>query len=152
MIQDRPGSAVFTAIASDLLANGRGFRFQAKGRSMAPTINDGDVLHVVPIGKRKPKVGEIVLFRCREGLKAHRILRKNREFIVTRGDAGVEHDGEIPLENILGLVTAKTCVPTARTVQLTGIKARCLFAVREIRRRMVARKRVTVPAEARTYR
>lgn len=116
---------------------------------MAPRINDGDILHVAPVGSRKLKVGEIILFRCGTELKAHRIIRLRGEIPVTRGDAGLDNDGEIRREDILGVVTAKECEATGSRVHLSGIRDRLLYGTREIRRRMLAKKRITAPAEVR---
>ena len=106
MTEERSQSAVFELIARDLVGSGASFRFCARGRSMSPTIQDGDVLQVEPI-LNSPKLGDIVLF-FREGrFTAHRIVGRIASNFVTRGDAGMETDGAIGREDILGKVVAK---------------------------------------------
>ena len=117
---------------------------------MMPTIEDGDIVHVAPIAPRKLKAGDIVLFRCGKTFKAHRIIGTRGDFIVTRGDAGIEDDGLVRPGDVLGLVTAKECTASGRTVRLTSMTARSMFAAREIRRRlaMLMRKQEQTTARA----
>ncbi|HWH56707.1 MAG TPA: S26 family signal peptidase, partial [Terriglobales bacterium] len=106
MIEPRQQSAVFGTLARELIAHGKGFRFCARGRSMWPTIQDGDILHVEPFTK-SPKRGDIVLF-FREGkFGAHRIIGGADNNYVTRGDAGMEIDGVVRREEMIGKVVAK---------------------------------------------
>src|SRR6266436_196083 len=95
MIEQRLESPTFGELAQGLLASGLGFRFQAKGRSMLPLINDGEMLHVQRANIAKLKVGDIVLFRQDTKFKAHRIICKGKTHFVTRGDAGWEADKAI---------------------------------------------------------
>ena len=135
MTDDRPASFLFEQFVGELLTSGYSFRFQAKGRSMFPTIQDGDILHIEPVITRGPAVGQIVLLRKGEEFRAHRVVRKQGDCFVTRGDAGVEDDGEIPRGQILGLVVAKQCSVTGRVVRFDTFAARMGFFLRECRRR-----------------
>jgi uncharacterized repeat protein (TIGR01451 family) len=136
MIEQRPASQAFGELADELLAAGAGFRFQAKGRSMWPQIDDGEVLHVQQANAGRLKVGDIVLFRRGESreFKAHRIIRKQKDQFTTRGDASSEADGAIRGTQIVGKIIAKECGRSGRTVVLAGLRARCSFRVREMRR------------------
>ena len=136
MIKDRTDSALFAKLTHQLLAGGAGFRFEAKGRSMWPTIADGDVLHVRNAILRKLRVGDVVLFTCAEGLKAHRIIRRRGESFVTRGDAGADIDGEIHREQILGKVVSMECRSTGQVVPLSFTRDRVRFFLRELRRKL----------------
>jgi signal peptidase I len=102
---------------------------------MLPTIQDGDILHIEPVITRGPAVGQIVLLRKGEEFRAHRVIRKQGDSFVTRGDSGVEDDGEIPRGQILGLVVAKQCSVTGRMVRFDTFAARLGFLLRECRRR-----------------
>src|SRR5450755_2482917 len=135
MIEQRPASQAFGELADELLAAGAGFRFQAKGRSMWPQIDDGEVLHVQQANAGRLKVGDIVLFRRGESreFKAHRIIRKQKDQFTTRGDASSEADGAIRGTQIVGKIIAKECGRSGRTVVLAGLRARCSFRVREMR-------------------
>lgn len=145
MIKDRAESLAFHLLTSDLISAGYGLRFQAVGRSMLPTIQDGEIVHVRPVPTDMLRIGDIVLLRTDEQFKAHRIIRKRGECFITRGDAGVDTDGEIRCDQILGRVTAKETMNSHRLVRLDGMRARLEFFVAELRRRgaslVIAHKR-----------
>lgn len=134
MNRDIPQSWIFEEITSELLASGYGFRFQARGRSMFPTIEDGDMVHVRPLGERKLRTGDIVLVRVHQEFKAHRIVQKRGKRLVLRGDAGHDNDGTFVRDQILGLVIAKESVPTGSVVWLGDFRPRLAFRLREVSR------------------
>ena len=135
MTKDRAESAGFHLLISELIAGGYGLRFQAVGRSMLPTIKDGEIVHVKPVASSTLRIGDIVLLRTGEQFRAHRIIRKCGESFITRGDAGVDTDGEIRGDQILGRITAKEVMNSRRLVRLDGTKARLKFLALELRRR-----------------
>jgi hypothetical protein len=135
MICDRVQSSVFHLLTSDLIAGGYGLRFQAMGRSMLPAIQDGEIVHVKPVPRDMLRIGDIVLLRTGTEFRAHRIIRKRGQFFITRGDSGVDTDGEICGDQILGRVIAKEPVNSGRLVRLDGLKSRLGFFAGEIRRR-----------------
>lgn len=134
--EDRPSSASFSFLAQELSAAGLSFRFQAVGQSMYPTIRNGEVLHVEPIGNSKLKRGDIILFRRGDGLKAHRIVKIGGEVFVTRGDSSLQADSEVGREEILGRVVAKECGISGKLVPLVGIVPRGQFRMRKLRGRI----------------
>ncbi len=135
MIKDRAESLAFHLLTSDLISAGYGLRFQAVGRSMLPTIQDGEIVHVKPVPTNMLRIGDIVLLRTDEQFKAHRIIRKRGQCFITRGDAGVDTDGEIRCDQILGRVTAKETMNSHRLVRVDGMRARLEFFAAELRRR-----------------
>lgn len=88
---------------------GASFRFQAPGHSMTPSIRDGDVITISPLGSIVPRRGDVIAFRHpeRPQLLVHRVLHTHpqdkRYFI--KGDNCPIADGWVPAENVLGLVT-----------------------------------------------
>lgn len=83
------------------------FRFCARGRSMAPFIRDGDIITVSPIESRLPTVGDVVAF-VRPGshkLIIHRVVDRQAEGWLIRGDACSISEGPIALDHLLGQVT-----------------------------------------------
>ncbi len=124
----------FGELADHLLAGNLGFRFQAKGRSMFPVIDDGEVLHVGPANQAKLRVGDIVLFRQNAKFKAHRIISKQNDHFTTRGDAGRDADAAIQRGQIVGKITAKECAQTGATIRLDNLSARINFFAMEARR------------------
>jgi uncharacterized repeat protein (TIGR01451 family) len=138
-IEQRAESLTFAQLVRDLADSGISFRFQALGRSMLPVIEDGDVLHVEPVGRGKLKSGDIIFFRKDGEFRAHRILRKKGECFVTRGDAGMNIDGEVARAQIVGRVVAKECQQNGCLVTLAGAGARMRFFLAEARRRVPVR-------------
>jgi signal peptidase I len=134
MTKDRAESSVFRLLTDELIAGGFGLRFQAIGRSMLPTIQDGEIVHVRPVAGNMLRIGDIVLLRSGAEFKAHRIIRKRGECFITRGDAGVDTDGEIRCDQILGRVIAKESVDSHRLVRLDGVRTRLGFFASEARR------------------
>ncbi|MCU1272563.1 MAG: hypothetical protein JWN74_3857 [Acidobacteriaceae bacterium] len=135
MSKERLENSTFQLLAGDLIAGGYGLRFQAKGRSMVPTIQDGEIVHIKPIASDMLRIGDIVLLRRGEDFKAHRIIRKRGPLFITRGDAGVGNDGEIRCDQILGKVIAKEVIGSSRLVRLDRFAARLSFFTSEARRR-----------------
>ncbi len=148
MIKDWADSEAFSRLAAQLITGGAGIRFQARGRSMFPAIDDGEFLHVEPVAIDELKRGDIILFRHTEGLKAHRIIRKQSHCFVTQGDAGMDIDGEIQGDQIVGKVTAKECRRTGRVVLFQGLGARAAFYCRESRRSLA---KFTIPRLLKRY-
>jgi hypothetical protein len=88
------------------LSKGAQFRFRARGFSMHPFIQDGDVITIWSFAGRAPKAGEVVAF-CHPGtqkLMVHRVLVAFAGGGITRGDNSPEEDGYISSENLLGTV------------------------------------------------
>ena len=84
------------------------FRFCARGWSMAPFIQDGDVITVSPLRHSMPGVGEVVAFVRpeEEVLVVHRVVARRGAYSFIQGDSVADHsDGMIPAENLLGRVT-----------------------------------------------
>jgi hypothetical protein len=135
MIKDRAESSAFHLLTSELIAGGYGLRFQARGRSMLPVIQDGEIVHVEPVATSMLRIGDIVLLRTGEQFKAHRIIRKRGQCFITRGDSGVDTDGEIRGDQILGRVTAKETADSRLLVRLDGMRTRLGFVASELRRR-----------------
>jgi len=96
-----------TELMQAVLDKGKPFRFRARGRSMSPYINDGDVVTVTPLAGSRPRTGEIVAFLHPATGKAavHRIVREKSGGYHLKGDNSTEIDGGLPLARILGIVS-----------------------------------------------
>jgi len=102
-------NACWTTLVRSLLAQGVPVRFTAPGRSMAPTIADGEAITVWPLGAdEQPGRGEIVLAQVAGRLIAHRIIEirstANDTWFVLRGDAQGQATDVVPRRAILGRV------------------------------------------------
>ncbi len=89
-----------------VLPRGVFLRFKARGFSMHPFIQDGDVVTVSPRGG-EPRPGDVVAC-CHpktQKLIVHRVTALQAGGYLIRGDNAPEGDGLVPLQDILGLVT-----------------------------------------------
>ena len=131
--EDRSASAIFSLLAEELSAAGITFRFQAVGQSMYPTICNGEMLYVEPLGGSKLACGDIVLFRRTDGLKAHRIVKIRGAAYATRGDSSLQDDGEVRRDQILGRVIGKEGGNIGKPISLAGLLPRTRFRIRRLR-------------------
>jgi signal peptidase I len=80
----RPGDD----LAAQLLRAGGRLRTRVRGGSMIPSLWDGDVALVSPTAGREVDVGDVVCFQTRHGLLCvHRVIKRDRERVVVKGDA-----------------------------------------------------------------
>jgi signal peptidase I len=108
------GSDQFTGLAAEILASGSTLRFRARGGSMRPFIQDGDLLEIQPLLDRPVRVGDILLFRYgQHPLLVHRVVqiappssRDPSPGFITQGDAVLRPDGCIPTQAVLGRVAS----------------------------------------------
>ncbi len=102
-------NACWTTLVRSLLAQGVPVRFTAPGRSMAPTIADGETITVRPLAADdQPECGEVVLAQVDGRLIAHRIVEirsaADDTCFVLRGDAQGQVTDVVPRRAILGRV------------------------------------------------
>ena len=100
---------MFEAFSRDLLSEGNGIRFQARGASMSPTIRDGEIVHVRPVAVASLREGDIVLVRSPRQFRLHRLIMADaeRNVFITRGDCGLEDDPAVCGAEILGAAVTK---------------------------------------------
>ena len=72
--------------------------------SMFPTLNRGDLILVKGTTPEEIEVGTVVVFRHKEGLAVHRVIKIQGENITTRGDANPTADAPITFDDIVGRV------------------------------------------------
>ena len=91
----------------DVLGKGASFRFKAKGFSMAPIINDGDIITVSPCLPAGFRSGDIAAFthHVTDRLVVHRIIGIRGESFIVKGDNNEDIDGHVPGSCVLGRVT-----------------------------------------------
>jgi signal peptidase I len=139
MVEDKAHSRLFGALTQSLLSEGLGFRFRACGRSMQPTIQDGEVLRVRPVAVETLRRGDIVLFADGLSYKAHRLVWINpaQGTFIACGDAGAVTDRAVDTGKILGLVVSKEedSGEQIRVIPLNGRRVRLKFLARKARAR-----------------
>ena len=89
-----------------VLKRGFSLRFKAKGKSMMPSINNGDIITISPLNNDKIRINDIVAFiePTRKILLVHRVIKIDNDKFLIKGDNVYNHDGYIPRSNILGRV------------------------------------------------
>jgi signal peptidase I len=66
---------MFVQLITELLQGGFAVKFKACGRSMQPTIHEGETITVEPTDPVNVREGDIVLYRQNGRIIAHRVLR-----------------------------------------------------------------------------
>ena len=103
-----------TLLITDLLSNGFGVRFRAPGRSMYPTIREGETITVHPVELWKVKPGDILLYRVDKRVIAHRLVSiEGKKFqpsvlstFLFRSDASGACDEPVAAQQVLGKVVS----------------------------------------------
>jgi hypothetical protein len=146
----------FSAVVDSLLDAGLSVRFRAGGRSMTPTVHDGEYLIVAPI--EAAQVGDIAFCQTRRGPIAHRICRiqtgaDNSKQYVLYGDASLESDLPVAAHQLRGRVVGVERGGKQMSLRLVGgILGRTAFmlALELHRSALIARTRLgalLTPAE-----
>ncbi len=87
-----------------VIEHGAPFRFRARGASMSPFIKDGDVITIVPLGGRAPRVGDVVAFARGPHLVVHRVVGQAAAGYMIQGDGLSESKETARLSQIRGRV------------------------------------------------
>ena len=143
---------VFSDVSAELLRRGARVRFRATGRSMEPTIHEGEAITVEPVAPAAVTRGDILLYRWERGVIAHRVIRIARtnggaipqssvlspqSSFVLRGDASVSYDCPVEPEQVLGRVVAVE--RAGRRIDLAGRRAKLKRTCRVWASRLVHR-------------
>ncbi len=98
-------------LTTELLSQGATVRFRPSGRSMYPSIREGELITVEPVKASDVKLADIVLYRSERGLIAHRVVNNRTQSSVLsphhfllRGDASLSCDQPVEAHRILGRV------------------------------------------------
>lgn len=99
--------AALIEILSCSLSNNTPLRFKVRGFSMLPFIRDEDIVTISPLLNSSLVLGSAVAFTHPQTkrLAIHRIIGKQGNFYLIKGDCVNRADGLIPKENILGTIT-----------------------------------------------
>ncbi|MGB5684191.1 MAG: hypothetical protein WBM35_00145 [Candidatus Electrothrix sp.] len=92
-----------------LLKQGVSVRIRVSGNSMQPFLNGGEIIEIASPAVQPPKIGDIVLFRDRQGNPlVHRLLRRRYYngvlHLQAKGDARTGFDSPVPVDQVLGVV------------------------------------------------
>ena len=118
---------LFSELSRELLRQGKSIRFSAPGRSMYPTIREGEAITVEPIDPAFVRPGDIVLYRSGDHVVAHRVVRREGgpRFIL-RDDTWGMRDEAVSADQVLGKVVSVERGGRAVNPYSTRAKARRL--------------------------
>lgn len=91
-------------LARQRLARGGTFQFCARGLSMRPSIPDGALVTVAPLGPRGVRVGDVVLVFITERASVHRVVARWAGLVWTKGDLNPWSDPPVPAASVVGRV------------------------------------------------
>lgn len=99
----------FFELSRDFLNKDVSIRFQAKGWSMRPYIQDGDIVTVSPLDDTSVKRGDVVFYSTAENkVIVHRVIKKykrdSKTAFLIKGDATFGFPESINVQNVLGKV------------------------------------------------
>ena len=127
-----PNQHLLLDLTTQLLRDGQSVRFHAPGRSMYPTIREGEAITVEPILPSEVKVGDIILYRSDDSVIAHRVARiergenDGRRFIL-RADTWGEYDEPVHADQVMGKVVSTERGGRSINPYCTGARARLLI-------------------------
>jgi hypothetical protein len=132
-LQTLTSSKALGEMAECLLACGCLVRFRANGRSMHPTIRDGEALTLAPIRQNELRTGDIVLSRQAGRLVAHRIVRLTKRrgapsSVLLRGDSAASCDSPVAPSAVLAQVISVE--RDGRAIDLRLWRAKAAYFVR----------------------
>lgn len=98
---------VFSELLRATLTKGLHCKFRAKGHSMSPFIEDGDVVTISPLNGSSLNIGDVVAFVNPETgkLAIYKVIGKKKGFYLIEGDNPSEAEGVVLKANTLGHVT-----------------------------------------------
>ncbi len=126
----------------------KGFaEFTVRGESMYPLLRPGMTIRVVRCAEKDLRVGDIIIFRSRDDLLAHRIVAKHGSSLwIAKGDNTFISDDPVAFEEILGRVIAvagEEYIYGSRDVMLARLSHRQGRIVSELRSRSERRRSST---------
>ena len=101
MITERWTLAVVEAVR-EALAQKRTVTFTVRGDSMAPALQDGDQVEIIPADPSQLRPGELVTYVAGNQIITHRLVRVEEAAVITRGDNRGQDDPPVPLKQVLG--------------------------------------------------
>jgi signal peptidase len=133
----------FEQVCTELLRKGHQIKFKAPGDSMYPTICDGDLITVQPIKPSDIIIGDIIFYRHKSGVVAHRVVNiqapqssvpSPQYFFTLRGDAAIVLDNPVGTDQILGKVVSVE--RNGRCIDPYSLQVKFLYKARRLASRL----------------
>ena len=121
---------------AELLGRGLSVSIRARGGSMRPALEDGDVLTIAPLSPKGPvRVGEVVAARRGSLLALHRVREVQGGSVRLCGDACASDDGLFDRAELLGrAVAVRRGGRALGPARLGGLQGRLLGFLRPLTR------------------
>jgi signal peptidase I len=96
-------------LVQSLLRQDVAVRIRVSGDSMRPLLQGGELMEVVPLDGKVPRIGDIFFIRSRRNAPViHRLIwwrcHNGELYLLTKGDACAGFDGFIPVKQVIGRV------------------------------------------------
>ena len=72
--------------------------------SMWPALKQGDLVLIKNVKQNQLKIGDIIVYKNEQGFTIHRIVRLNKENLITKGDANNVEDKPVDYKEVIGRV------------------------------------------------
>jgi len=99
-------NAVKCELALDVAQTFGEVRLQVTGGSMLPAVWPGDRLIVQRRNPNKIQPGQIILYSRNGGLVAHRVVSRDGDRLLTRGDSLPQADPPVPTNEVAGEIVS----------------------------------------------
>lgn len=80
-------------------------KIKSFGNSMYPLLHDHDICSIKKISFSKILINDIICVKKNNKLFTHRVIYKQDNYLITKGDNNVKSDGKIYSRNIIGKLT-----------------------------------------------
>ena len=101
-------AAIAASLAREHLLRTGTLRIRVTGASMLPALRPGDELEFQACAASEVPSGAVALYRRGERLVVHRVVNREGESLVTRGDALAQPDPPVAADEVMGqLVVVK---------------------------------------------
>ncbi len=107
-----------------LLKSGKTTDVAANGLSMFPFLLPSDILRVKPVSPLSLKRGQIIVYELNQKIISHRYIKTVNDTILCKGDGLIHYDAPVSIENLLGIVVART--RNDKTISLTSTGTRVI--------------------------
>jgi signal peptidase I len=95
-----------TELVAEIIGRFGTARIRVQGSSMLPTLRPGDEIELRSTLAAEIRCGDIVAFRQGERLFVHRVIGRDRDRLLTRGDALRHADVPVSSDQLLGVVVS----------------------------------------------
>jgi signal peptidase len=99
-------NAVKCELAFEVAQSFGAIQLEVTGGSMLPAVWPGDRLIVQRLDPDKIQPGQIILYSRHGGLVAHRVVSRDGDRLVTRGDSLPQTDPPVPTNEIAGEIVS----------------------------------------------